>query len=487
MGESSRSAQHQRSRVLSGVLTAGVSMSLILHAAASSAAAASPPLVAAVSSVASLEVVSASLPTDLPITATVYGFDSNGDPLGDVTSQVTLSIAPDGSCSGERCYGTSAGAHTVTAVYGSGAGRVVGTGTWTLFPGPATTLEIASGNHQSAGRGTAFPVAVSVRVSDSDGDALGGYLVQWRVTKGSASFAGGTGRAQSLTSSASGVAVAPRLIAGSSSGPVTVTASINGLSAHVDLLTYATPLTVSVAAGNHQLAEVGRRFATALRAVVTDAAHQRLAGVRVTWRVSAGPARFTGGVLQTRSTTAANGQAVAPVLVAGRSTGTIVVTASVTGGRSASYRLVAGLAPSVTSVTSKTFTVGVADRFTITAAGFPRPHISLRGSLPAGLAFVDDGDGTATVSGTAQPGTEGSYHLLVDVANGVADPQASLTLTVVDAANATSAERGDLALTGANAAQDARAGLALLLAGALLVLAGRRPRSSTTATPGDPD
>ncbi|MFL5966271.1 MAG: OmpL47-type beta-barrel domain-containing protein, partial [Gaiellaceae bacterium] len=50
-----------------------------------------------------------------PQAYTAVGRDVYGNSLGDITSTVTLSIAPNGSCSGASCTAPLAGAHTVTA------------------------------------------------------------------------------------------------------------------------------------------------------------------------------------------------------------------------------------------------------------------------------------------------------------------------------------------------------------------------------------
>jgi hypothetical protein len=63
-----------------------------------------------------------SLPTSVeiasPATISVTGFDAYGNSLGDVTTASTLSIGPDGSCSGNLCTPRALGAHTITATYG---------------------------------------------------------------------------------------------------------------------------------------------------------------------------------------------------------------------------------------------------------------------------------------------------------------------------------------------------------------------------------
>ena len=63
--------------------------------------------------------------------------------------------------------------------------------------------------------------------------------------------------------------------------------------------------------------------------------------------------------------------------------------------------LVVNSAPAITSANATTFTVGQAGTFTVTTSGFPPPSIAPGGvALPGKLTFVDNGDGTGTLSGT---------------------------------------------------------------------------------------
>jgi len=74
----------------------------------------------------------------------------------------------------------------------------------------------------------------------------------------------------------------------------------------------------------------------------------------------------------------------------------------------------------ITSPGATTFHVGIFGSFTITTSGSPTPRLSESGALPAGVTFTDDGNGTATVSGTPGPGSAGRYEIQVTAANGVA-------------------------------------------------------------------
>jgi Putative Ig domain/Immunoglobulin domain/Immunoglobulin I-set domain len=93
--------------------------------------------------------------------------------------------------------------------------------------------------------------------------------------------------------------------------------------------------------------------------------------------------------------------------------------------------VVPGTAPAITSANTTTFTVGSAGSFTVTATGPPTPTLSFVGTLPDGLTFVDNGNGTATLAGTPAAGTQSSYTLTITAANGVL-PNATqvFTLTV---------------------------------------------------------
>jgi hypothetical protein len=49
----------------------------------------------------------------------------------------------------------------------------------------------------------------------------------------------------------------------------------------------------------------------------------------------------------------------------------------------------------------------------VTTTGSPTPSISETGTLPSGVTFADNRDGTATLSGTPDPGTSGTYPLTI--------------------------------------------------------------------------
>src|SRR5579862_3566805 len=88
-------------------------------------------------------------------------------------------------------------------------------------------------------------------------------------------------------------------------------------------------------------------------------------------------------------------------------------------------------APAITSANSTTFTVGTAGSFTVTTTGSPTPSLTETGSLPSPVTFKDNGNGTATLSGTPAAGTAGSYPITIKASNGVGTAATqSFTLTV---------------------------------------------------------
>jgi hypothetical protein len=90
-------------------------------------------------------------------------------------------------------------------------------------------------------------------------------------------------------------------------------------------------------------------------------------------------------------------------------------------------------APAIISSASTTFTVGTEGIFTIHTTGVPTATLSLTGTQPSWLSFIDNTDGTATLAGIPDPGSNSSYTFTVTATNGVApDAMQSFTLFVVN-------------------------------------------------------
>jgi hypothetical protein len=94
--------------------------------------------------------------------------------------------------------------------------------------------------------------------------------------------------------------------------------------------------------------------------------------------------------------------------------------------------LIGTAAPQITSAASVTIMRPAPIDFTVTATGAPVPVLTVSGGLPAGVTFVDNGDGTGLFSGTAT--ATGTYPLAITASNGVSpDATQPFSLTVQDA------------------------------------------------------
>jgi hypothetical protein len=103
------------------------------------------------------------------------------------------------------------------------------------------------------------------------------------------------------------------------------------------------------------------------------------------------------------------------------------------------FTLTINEAPSITSHETISFTVGEQKEFTISTEGFPTPSIEMDQDLPNGIQLMDQGDGTAKLSGAPMKGTGGEYALTITASNGIApDDFKNLTLIVNEAPSITS-------------------------------------------------
>ncbi len=105
-----------------------------------------------------------------------------------------------------------------------------------------------------------------------------------------------------------------------------------------------------------------------------------------------------------------------------------------------SFTLTVEEAPAITSADNITFTVGQFDSFQVTTTGSPPPTLNWQNSLPSGVSFVDNGDGTGTLSGMPDAGTFGDYSSTIEACNDVNCADQSFTLTIQEAPSFTSSD-----------------------------------------------
>src|SRR5260370_1134647 len=131
-----------------------------------------------------------------------------------------------------------------------------------------------------------------------------------------------------------------------------------------------------------------------------------------------------------------------PICGTPTATGTFVITFTAQNGVSPNglqnFTLTVNQAPAITSANSTSFQVGAAGTFSVTTTGFPTPSITEGGALPAGVTFLNNGNGTGTLSGT--PTATGTFVITFTAQNGVSpNGLQNFTLTVNQAPAITSA------------------------------------------------
>ena len=221
------------------------------------------PLVATTLEIVSGNNQSAQVNTALPNDLIVQVLDQNSDAFSGAT--VTFSVSPNdgslsetsvttdanGRASTSLTLGNMAGNYTVTASV-SGLTDVTFTASAVAVP-VATTLEIVSGDSQSAEVSTALANDLVVRVLDQNNDAFSGSTVTFSTT-------GGTLSETSVVTGADGRA-STSLTLPAAEGDYTVTASVSGLS---DVTFSATATAALTVAGEPQNAEVDPSATTAV-------------------------------------------------------------------------------------------------------------------------------------------------------------------------------------------------------------------------------
>ena len=193
----------------------------------------------------------------------------------------------------------------------------------TVVPGPPEKLIAWAGNNQTARPGAAVATPPSVMVTDAHGNPLPGVAVTFAVTAG-----GGSIPAAVVDTNGEGIAAVGSWTLGTAPGPNTLTASASGLSGSpfVFNATAALPsATAMVAAGgNNQSGQPGSPLPVNPSVRLTDADGAPVAGVAVTFAVTAGGGSIAGA----QAVSNAEGIASAGVWTLGPAQGTNTVVAS---------------------------------------------------------------------------------------------------------------------------------------------------------------
>lgn len=166
--------------------------------------------------------------------------------------------------------------------------------------------------------------------------------------------------------------------------------------------------------------------------------------VSVTW--SSAPSGWTALASRTStssvSTTTQNvGTAISDKQLTGQAGISQTQTQWTTSGNNGSYgdvgiMLAPKIAPAITSANNMSGTQNSAlTPFSVTTTGNPVPTLSKTGSLPAGVTFTDNGNGTATIAGT--PTNSGSFPISITATNGFGSDAVQNPFTITIASSST--------------------------------------------------
>ena len=332
--------------------------------------------------------------------ATIASWSATGLPVGLSinVSTGTITGTPTTACS---C------SVTLTATDSTGASGSTSL-TWTI----TNTVSVTSPGNQTNVSGTAIsPLAISA--NDSSSTSTLSYSD------------GGTLPAGLSINTSTGVVSGTPTTAGSYSVTITVTdnASYSGSASFIWTITNM----VAVTNPGDQTSNTGSAI-TPLQIVASDSSS------------TATLSYSDGGTLPAGlSIDASSGLITGTPTTVGTSSVTITATDNASYSGSASFSWTIDAAPVITSAAATTFTTGVGGTFTVTTTGTPTPALSDSGAtLPNGVSFHDNGDGTATLQGTPAAGSAGTYPFTITASSTAGSVNQSFSLVVQTAATTTS-------------------------------------------------
>ncbi len=322
-------------------------------------------------------------------TASYSGF-VNGDAASVVTGTLSCttnatSSSPVGTYSISNCSGLSSPNYAITYAYGNLAVQRAAT----ITSAPATTFTVGSPGSFTVTTGPAFPPATSL----TEQGTLPPGVTFIDNTNGTASLTGtpaiGTGAAYPVTITATNGVNPP------AAQPFTLTVN------ETPTITSANTATFTVGTSGTLRITTAHDFPTATNLSETGALP---GGVTFTDNKD-GTATITG----------------TPAVGTG-GTYPLVITASngVVPDGTQNFTLVVNEPVAITSAAATTMKVGTDSSFTVTTAhAYPVPTLSEAGELPDGVQFVDQKNGTATLSGEPTVGAGRVYTFTVTAGNGV--------------------------------------------------------------------
>ena len=227
-----------------------------------------------------------------------------------------------------------------------------------------STLVAVSSTSVSGVAGVALAAPVSVRVTQRSGSPATGVVVGFSVVTG-----GGALNPVNATTNDQGLATTTWTL-GPLAGTQSISASVSDLApvTFTAVAAAGAPTVLSKTAGDGQSVAAGASVATVPRVRVFDATGNGIAGVSVTFSVTAGGGSVSGGVV----TSGADGSAAPTAWTLGTKVGANTLTATVTGGVTATFTAtaVAGSPQSLTFGVQGPSELKVGDRLALATHAF---------------------------------------------------------------------------------------------------------------------
>jgi adhesin/invasin len=319
--------------------------------------------------------------------------------VGAVTDTVTTTNASGIATVGSWTLGTTAGANTLTASSGSLTGSPV-TFTATGTAGTASQLAFTTQPAASTAAGVAFAQQPVVTIRDANGNTVttSTDAVTLTLTTGSGALSG-----TATVNAVNGIATFSGLSINLIGANKVLTATSNALTttSNAFAITAAAASTIAVNGGNGQSATVGTAVATAPSVIVRDALTNPVAGISVTFAVTAG----NGALVGENATTDANGIAALTSWTLGAIAGTNTVTA--TSGSLTGSPVTFTATGTAGTATQLAFTTQPAASTVADVAFAPQPVVTIRDAngntvtTSTDLVTLTLTTGSGTLSGTA--------------------------------------------------------------------------------------
>jgi hypothetical protein len=241
---------------------------------------------------------------------TVHLQDAGGSAIAGATVAFTVASGGGslvGASTSTNATGDATSGWTLGTVAGSAqavnvtAGALAATFTATAIAGAVSTVTPQAGNNQTRVTGLPVTTVPSVKVADAFGNAKANVVVIFAVASGNGSVTGAT-----QTTNAQGIATVGSWTMGPAAGANTLSATVQGTAVSFIFTATATtagaPTTMTVlTASNSQTGLVGYGTNVRPAVTVTDAGGQPVAGVSVTFAVTAGGGSVTNATVNSNA------------------------------------------------------------------------------------------------------------------------------------------------------------------------------------------